>query len=28
MDLPMTIKESYVIKDTPATWGNVAFKEI
>ena len=25
--LPMTIKESYVITDTPATWGNEAFKE-
>ena len=25
--LPMTIKESYVLADTPATWGQLSFKD-
>ena len=25
--LPMTIKESYVLVDTPATWGQLSFKD-
>ena len=25
--VPMTIKESYVMKDTPSTWGDIAHKD-